>query len=77
MVEQASVAKDKAWGKARRQNIHEAHFCLCASANKTEIVHIGERLMNRLLLTNHERFGCMEKDAAAPLGDNSCVDPTI
>lgn len=41
MVEQASVAKDKAWGKARRQNMHEAHFCLCASATKTEIVQKG------------------------------------
>jgi|KBSMisStandDraft_5_1062788.scaffolds.fasta_scaffold25995_5 hypothetical protein len=78
MVEQTSVAKDKAWGKARRQNMHETQFCLCASATKTEnIVHMEERLINRLLLTNHERFGCTEKDATAPLGDNSCVDPTI
>ena len=77
MVEQASVAKNKVWGKARRQNMHEAHFCLCASATKTEIVHMGERLINPLLLTNHKRFGCMEKDTTATLGDNSCVDPTI
>jgi len=44
---------------------------------RQKIVHMEERLINRLLLTNHERFGCTEKDATAPLGDNSCVDPTI